>query len=116
MYSNDIMEDIQKMYGNDDPERLIDLIDRFSMLDDNIKDDKVNSPSHYNSGKFETIEVIEEITKGYEDGFVSYCVGNTLKYLTRAPFKHENVEEDINKAAKYLEFAIEYMNKNESDS
>ncbi|WP_226035736.1 DUF3310 domain-containing protein [Aquibacillus saliphilus] len=71
--------------------------------------DSINHPSHYNSGKFETIEIIEEITKGYDDGFVSYCVGNSLKYLARAPYKHDGIEEDLNKAAKYLEFALRYV-------
>lgn len=68
--------------------------------------DAVNSPNHYTQGRFETIEVIEEITQGYSDGYVAYCVGNALKYLSRAPFKHGEPTEDIGKAAKYLEFAL----------
>ena len=71
--------------------------------------DAVNSPNHYTQGRFETIEVIEEITQGYSDGYVAYCVGNALKYLARAPFKHEEPTEDLRKAAKYLEFAIDYL-------
>lgn len=68
--------------------------------------DAVNHPSHYTSGKFETIEVIEEITKNYGDGYQAYCVGNALKYLSRAPFKHDTPDEDIRKATKYLQFAL----------
>lgn len=68
--------------------------------------DAVNSPNHYTQGRFETIEVIEEITQGYSDGYVAYCVGNALKYLARAPFKHGEPTEDISKAAKYIEFAL----------
>lgn len=71
--------------------------------------DTINSPNHYTQGKFETIEIIEEITKGYSDGYVAYCVGNALKYLARAPFKHGEPSEDISKAAKYLAFASEYL-------
>lgn len=71
--------------------------------------DAVNHPNHYTQGKFETIEIIEEITKGYSDGYVAYCVGNALKYLARAPFKHGEPSEDLSKAAKYLAFAIEYL-------
>jgi len=71
--------------------------------------DAVNSPNHYTQGKFETIEIIEEITKGYSDGYVAYCVGNALKYLARAPFKHGEPSEDLSKAAKYLAFANEYL-------
>lgn len=68
--------------------------------------DAVNSPNHYTQGRFETIEIIEEITQGYSDGYVAYCVGNALKYLARAPFKHGEPTEDISKAAKYIEFAL----------
>ena len=71
--------------------------------------DVVNSPNHYTQGRFETIEIIEEITKGYEDGYVAYCVGNALKYLARAPFKHGEPTEDLAKAERYLAFANEYL-------
>lgn len=73
--------------------------------------DFVNSPAHYTSGKFETIEVIEDVAQGYSDGFVAYCVGNSLKYLARAPYKHDTPTEDLRKAAKYLEFAIERLER-----
>src|SRR5690625_1352354 len=73
--------------------------------------DSVNSPSHYTQAKFETIEVIEEWTKGYDDGFVSYCVGNALKYLARAHYKHEEPSEHLRKAAKYIEFALNSLEK-----
>lgn len=68
--------------------------------------DAVSHPNHYTQGRFETIEIIEEITQGYSDGYVAYCVGNALKYLARAPFKHGEPTEDIGKAAKYIEFAL----------
>lgn len=71
--------------------------------------DAVNHPNHYTQGKFETIEVIEEITKGYDDGFIAYCIGNTLKYIARAPFKHGSPAEDLAKAKRYIEFAIEHL-------
>ena len=76
--------------------------------DDRINEpqEAINSPNHYTQGRFETIEIIEEITQGYSDGYVAYCVGNALKYLARAPFKHGEPTEDIGKAAKYIEFAL----------
>lgn len=73
------------------------------------KQEAVNSPNHYTQGRFETIEIIEEITKGYEDGYVAYCVGNALKYLARAPFKHGEPTEDLAKAERYLAFANAYL-------
>ncbi|MBU5266270.1 DUF3310 domain-containing protein [Virgibacillus proomii] len=68
--------------------------------------DAVQHPSHYTHGKYETIDVIEDVTSGYGDGYIAYCVGNAVKYLYRAPFKHESPLEDLRKAAKYIEFAI----------
>lgn len=68
--------------------------------------DAVHQPNHYTQGKFETIEIIEAITGGYDDGYIAYCIGNALKYVSRAPFKHETPLEDLRKAATYIEFAI----------
>ncbi len=70
--------------------------------------DNVNSPQHYRHGRFETIELIEDITKKYDDGFVAYCVGNAVKYVDRAPFKHGSPSEDLRKAAWYLTRAAEH--------
>ena len=75
--------------------------------------DDVNHPSHYGNGRFETIEMIEEITKGYDNGFVAHCVGTAVKYESRAPFKHDTPLEDLRKARKYLEFAIEHLERME---
>lgn len=72
-------------------------------------EDAVNHPDHYTQGRFETIEIIEEVTQGYSDGYVAYCVGNALKYLARAPFKHESPSEDIAKARAYLDFAAKRL-------
>lgn len=74
--------------------------------------DAVEHPSHYNQGRFETIEVIEEFTKGYENGFVAHCVGTATKYISRAPYKHDDGGlEDLKKARQYLTFAIEHMER-----
>lgn len=77
------------------------------------KVDAVNHPNHYTQGRFETIEVIEEFTQNYEDGYVAYCVGNTLKYLARAPHKHAEPTEDLRKAERYIRYAIERLTQNE---
>lgn len=67
-------------------------------------DDMINHPAHYNHGKIETIEFIEESLG--KDGFVSYCLGNVLKYISRANFKGKH-DEDIKKANWYLNRAVE---------
>lgn len=76
-------------------------------------EDNVNHPSHYTQGGVEVIDIIAQITRGYTDGFHAYCVGNALKYLARAPYKHATIDEDVRKAAKYIEFITD--DKTESD-
>lgn len=63
--------------------------------------DPVNSPSHYVSGGIETIDAIEAWGLGF-------CLGNAVKYISRAgkkdPLKRD---EDLKKARWYLDRAIE---------
>lgn len=79
--------------------------------DAEVESDAVHHPNHYTQGKFETIEIIEAITDGYDNGYVAYAIGNALKYLARAPFKHASPVEDLRKAATYLDFAIKAVSK-----
>ena len=56
--------------------------------------DAVNSPAHYNTGKIEVIDFIEDQRLGFHEG-------NVVKYVSRA--KHKGRElEDLKKAAWYL--------------
>ncbi|MFA1821190.1 DUF3310 domain-containing protein [Virgibacillus oceani] len=73
----------------------------------NMGKDNVNHPPHY-QGKFEVIEIIEQLTKGME-GQKAYCLGNVVKYL----FRHEkkNGVEDLEKGLWYLKRAIELEGK-----
>lgn len=73
--------------------------------------DAVNSPSHYTQGGVEVIDIIAQTVSGYDDGFTAHCVGTATKYLNRAPHKHATPLEDLEKAAKYLEFAIKHEKK-----
>lgn len=84
-------------------------------IGEQAESDAVHHPSHYTQGKFETIEIIEAITQGYDDGYVAYSVGNALKYLARAPFKHASPIEDLRKASTYLEFAIKAYEAKEAE-
>lgn len=70
--------------------------------------DNVNKPSHYNAGGVETIEGIKA---ALGDGFSDYCLGNVLKYVWRCKHKGKLIE-DLRKAAKYLEWAIEAAESN----
>lgn len=73
------------------------------------KRDNVEKPAHYTQGKFETIDMIAQIVAGYSDPFVGHCVGTAVKYVSRAPYKHDTPLEDMRKAKRYIEFAIERL-------
>lgn len=62
--------------------------------------DNVNSPSHYQHGGIETIEVIRMMLT--QEEFRGYCKGNIIKYRERAMFKG-NAEEDFAKAKWYFD-------------
>lgn len=66
----------------------------------------VNHPDHYNQGKIEVIDYIEDIGMG-ED----FCAGNAIKYLSRYKYKNKPLE-DLKKAKWYIERLIQnYENK-----
>lgn len=65
--------------------------------------DSVNHPSHYETGKFECIDVMVE-TQGTEAA-KNFCVGNAFKYLYR--HKNKNGLEDVKKAQWYINKYIE---------
>lgn len=66
------------------------------------KPDLVNHPSHYETGKFECIEVMEEALG--RDVVKGFCIGNAFKYFYRA--KRKNGLEDLKKAQWYLNRVI----------
>lgn len=65
--------------------------------------DKVNHPRHYNLGKIECIEFIED--QGHGKSFV---IGNALKYLVRAGAKGDEIE-DLEKVLWYVRRRIEQV-------
>lgn len=70
------VEDKDKLYGN-------------------IEHDAVNPPSHYTRGKIEVIDFIE-------DQQLPYHLGNVIKYIARAGYKGDKLE-DLKKARWYLD-------------
>lgn len=69
--------------------------------------DSINHPSHYNSGKFEAIDVIEDWNLGFN-------LGNTVKYISRAGKKDATkTVEDLRKAAWYLQREISKLESKE---
>jgi len=64
----------------------------------------VHSPAHYTTGGIEAIDYIR--AKLGPQGFRAYCLGNVLKYVSRAD--HKGGDEDLHKAAVYLGWAIDF--------
>ncbi len=70
----------------------------------------INHPSHYDTGHFECIEVMEEALG--REAVKAFCICNAFKYLYRC--KRKNGLEDLKKARWYLEKRIE-MEDEEDD-
>ena len=68
-------------------------------------EDMVNSPSHYMLGNHEVKDIVSLVADKYHKGSVAHNIASALEYQMRAPEK--NGLEDIKKAKKCLEFAIE---------
>lgn len=67
--------------------------------------DPVNKPSHYMLGDIEVKDIIAIVADKYHKGSVAHNVASALECQMRAPGK--NGLEDIKKARKCLDFAIE---------
>lgn len=69
--------------------------------------EQVNHPSHYNSGKIEAIDVIE-------DWRLNFSLGCVVKYICRADYKGTTIQ-DLEKAAWYLNREINRRKMDESE-
>ncbi len=72
-----------------------------------MKANNVNHPSHYNKGKFEVIDVIEDWDLGFH-------TGNAIKYIARHTHK-ENPIQDLDKAIWYLQRQKELLENTENN-
>ena len=62
-----------------------------------------NHPSHYTDGKIEVIDYIEDKQLGF-------CLGNAVKYISRAGKKYKDKEiEDLEKAVWYINRRIQEL-------
>lgn len=65
--------------------------------------DLANRPAHYTDGKIEVIDFIEDKKLGF-------CLGNAIKYISRAGKKDPTKEvEDLKKAKWYIERRIKEL-------
>ena len=63
----------------------------------------INHPTHYNMGRYEAIDVIEDWNLGFN-------LGNTIKYISRAGHKDKDkTMEDLEKSLWYLQREIDRL-------
>lgn len=72
------------------------------MSNNEIKQDNVNHPQHYNQYPVEVIDIVENMP---------FCMGNVIKYALRAPYKN-NIVEDCRKAQWYLDRQYKLVKEN----
>lgn len=65
--------------------------------------DNVNHPSHYEVGKYQCIDVMEEVFG--KEAVDNFCLLNSFKYIWRA--NRKNGLEDLQKAQWYINRLIE---------
>lgn len=76
-----------------------------------MSEEQVNHPAHYGgeANPYEAIKVIEAWDLGF-------CLGNTVKYISRAGKKHSDCsKQDLKKALWYLEREINNMPDDEAE-
>lgn len=100
---------IEKIEKNEDISR--DLIEghNFTKATVTLKElqeikNNVDHPKHYTNGKYECIDIIEDVTKDLT-GLEAVCTANVIKYMWR--WKLKNGVEDLKKARWYLNKLID---------
>ena len=71
------------------------------LLNEKDKKEMVNHPSHYNMGKYEAIDVIE-------DWGLNFNLGNAVKYISRAGHK-DDIVQDLKKSLWYIDREIQRL-------
>mgnify|MGYP006267888567 CR=1 FL=1 len=88
-------------YGGHDPAT---ITGNYNRPPPRKEEDVVNHPKHYTHGGVETIDFILAKQLGF-------CLGNVVKYVSRAGVKTHNPLEDLKKARWYLNKEIERLEK-----
>lgn len=69
--------------------------------------EQVHHPEHYQSDKYECIEVMRAVFG--DERVRAFCLCNAFKYLWRAT-KKGHFEEDVRKANWYTRYIVEVLN------
>lgn len=90
---------MQKVWQAEDGSMCTSTIDPYDELPPRPKEpERVDHPSHYNHGKIEVIDFIEDQKLGF-------TLGNAVKYICRCRYK-DNMLEDLKKARWYIDYYI----------
>ena len=76
--------------------------------EETVEENNPISPSYYESDKIKLRDVLDQNLSRVKDGTLAFYLGNTWKYLWRWDRK-ENPIQDLNKAKKYIEFAVDRL-------
>tara|TARA_Y100000034_G_C6683911_1_gene300765 strand:- start:69 stop:338 length:270 start_codon:yes stop_codon:yes gene_type:complete len=76
----------------------------------------VKHPNHYQSGAAQGDSSVYETIKVIEAWDLGFHLGNTVKYISRAGKKHDDVLEDLKKAKWYLDRFIGVYEKESATS
>ena len=79
---------------------------------DSQSPDMVNSPSHYQFGNFEAIDIMRMVLT--DEQFKGYVKANVLKYILREPFKGKPLQ-DIQKALWHLNLYHDILAEEQAD-
>ena len=122
-WSNEACSELERFMDQNSHIRTIEILNENGELvhqfhlEEKPKDTSVNQTqkpegnavahhSHYNQGKYEVKDVIR-------DWNLNFNLGNAVKYIARAPYKHpDKIIEDYEKAKQYIDFEIEYLTQN----
>lgn len=61
-----------------------------------------------NRDTIELMDVVAFAVKGYKNSLQGFCLGNTVKYIARAPYKGKTLD-DLKKARWYLDHEIKRL-------
>ena len=107
-YKKDSTKTEERQYEDINAEETIQVptAEHMDAMYGNVEHDAVNHPSHYTRGKIEVIDFIE-------DQQLPYHLGNVIKYVARAGYKGNKLE-DLKKARWYLDRYINEVMGNET--
>jgi len=86
-------------FNNSEPKFTKAEMDEFKAWAEKV--DAVNNPPHYTQGRWEAIDVIEDVIEHASSAQAAFLQGQVLKYMLRLWHK-DNAKEDAEKAQWYL--------------